>query len=63
MQTLHNPEDVEHLLCFLRMSFSPVPSSKSHLGDLLTGTEAVVHGASSKALPPKVGMYTAAEAR
>jgi hypothetical protein len=63
MQTLHNPEDVEHLPCCLRVSFPPVPSTKSHLGDLLPGTEAVVHGAASKALPSKVRMYTAAEVR
>jgi hypothetical protein len=63
MQTLHNPEDVEHLLCCLRVDSPPVPSTKSHLGDLLPGTKAVVHSATSKALPSKVGVYTATEVR
>jgi hypothetical protein len=61
VQTLHNPEGVEHLLRRQRVSSSPVPSTKSHLGHLLPGAETVICGAPSKALPSKVGMYTAAE--
>ncbi len=62
MEVLHNREHLEYLLCGSRGP-PPVLSAEGDLGDLLPGAEAVVNGATPKALLPEACVNAAAEAR
>lgn len=62
MQIAHNREDRKHLLCRSWM-LSPVSSAEGKLGDLLSGTEAVVNSAASKALLPELRVDAATKIR
>lgn len=62
MEIPHDREHLEHLLCGSR-GMPPVLSTEGDLGDLLPGAEAVVHGATSKALLPEACVNAAAEVR
>ena len=60
MEIPHDREHLEHLLCGSRDA-PPIMSAEGDLGDLLPGTEAVVNGATSKALLPEMGVNAAAK--
>lgn len=62
MEVPHDREYLEHLLCD---SWGPPPvlSAEGDLGDLLPSAEAVVHGATPKALLPEACVNAAAEVR
>ena len=62
MEVPHDREHCEHLLCGLRC-LPPVLSAEDDLRDLLPGTEAVVHGATPKALLPQMGVNATAKVR
>ena len=62
MEVAHDREHREHLLCGSR-SPPPVLSTEGDLGDLLSRAEAVVHGATPKALLPEACVNAAAEVR
>ncbi len=62
MEIPHNREHLKHLLCSLR-SMPPALSTEDDLGDLLPGAEAVVNGATRKALPSEACVNAAAEVR
>ena len=62
MEVPHDREHLEHLLCSLRGP-PPVLSAEGDLGDLLPRAEAVVHGATPKALLPEACVNAAAEVR
>lgn len=56
----HNREHRKHLSGNQR-GLSPVLSTESVLGNLLSGTKAVINRTTSKALLPEAGMDAAAE--
>ncbi len=60
MEVPHDREHREHLLCGSR-SLPPVLSAEGDLGDLLPRTEAIVNGATPKALLPEAGVNAAVE--
>ena len=62
MKVAHDREHREHLLCGSR-SLPPVLSAEGDLGDLLSRAEAVVHGATPKALLSEACVNAAAEVR
>ena len=62
MEVPHDREHLEHLLCGPRCP-PPVLSAEGDLGDLLPGAEAVVDGATPKALLPQAWVNAAAEVR
>jgi len=62
MEVPHDREDLEHLPGGLRGP-PPVLSTEGDLGDLLPGAEAVVHGATPKALLSEACVNAAAEVR
>ncbi len=62
MKVPHDRKHLEHLLGSLQ-GLPPVLSAESDLGDLLSGTEAVVDGATPKALLPEACVNAAAEVR
>lgn len=62
MKVAHDREHREHLLCGTR-GVPPVLSAEGDLGDLLSRAEAVVNGATAKALLPEACVNAAAEVR
>ena len=62
MEGPHDGKHLEHLFCSSRC-LSPVSSHEGDLGNLLPCAEAVVDGATSKALLPKARVNAAAEVR
>ncbi len=62
MEIPHNRKHLEHLLCRLR-SLPPVQAAEGLLRDLLPCAEAVVDGATPKALLPEASVNAAAEVR
>ncbi len=62
MEVPHDREHLEHLLCGSRGP-PPVQSAKGDLGNLLPRAEAVVDGATPKALLPEACVNAAAEVR
>jgi hypothetical protein len=60
MEVPHDGEHLEHQLSGLRGT-PPVLSTEGDLGDLLPGAEAVVNGATPKALLPEVCVNAAAK--
>lgn len=60
MEGPHDWKHLEHLLCRCR-GLPPVSSCEGDLGNLLPCAEAVVDGATPKALLPEAGVNAAAE--
>ncbi len=62
MEVSHDCEHLEHLLCGLRGQ-PPILSAEGDLRDLLPRAEAVVNGATPKALLPEACVNAAAKVR